>query len=452
MKFNKAKYKVLNLGWGNPQYQYRLRDEWIERSPAEKDLGILVDEKLNVSLQCALAAQKANCMLGCITRNIASRLREVILPLYSALVRPLLEFCPPALGPPVQEHMDLLKLVQRRATNMIRGLEHLCYKERLRELELFSLEKRRLLRDFYCSLSILNEAYKKDGDKLFTRACSDRTRDNGFELNEGRSEESSQLRIKGEKNYPFSYLFSYGPILCPAIAVQTANREVVSMTIQLITAVHENKSYEELLRELGWFSMEKRRLKGDFIALYNYLNGGCREVGVGLFSQVTSNRMRGNSFKLHQGRFRLDTRKNFFTKRVIKHWSKLSREVVESPSLEVFKRCVDVVLRDMGPIVSGRIKFPENKSGRREKEKDACNLTDVFADDTKLGEVVDKPDGCGAIQRDLNSLEQCADRNLVKFIRGKCQALHVVRNNSMHQHRLGADLMENSLAEKAGES
>ena len=123
MKLYKVRCKVLHLDLGNPKCRYRLGGEWLESSPKEKDLEKWVDESLNVNQQCVLVAQKANHILGCIKRSVTNRSREVILLLYSALVRPHLDYCIQFWSAKHKKDMELLKWVQRRAMKTIRGLE-----------------------------------------------------------------------------------------------------------------------------------------------------------------------------------------------------------------------------------------------------------------------------------------------------------------------------------------
>jgi len=105
----------------------------------------------------------------------------------------------------------------------------------------------------------------------------------------------------------------------------------------------EHLCYEKRLREMGLFSLEKRRLRGDF----QYFKGSCRQDGRNLFSKAICNRTRSNGFKLREGRFRLDIRKKFFTVRVVKHWNRLPKEIVEVPSLETFKVKLDGALSNL---------------------------------------------------------------------------------------------------------
>ncbi|GAB0185660.1 14-3-3 protein theta [Grus japonensis] len=187
VQFNKDKCKVLHLGKHNPGVQHRLGSTWLENSPVERDLEVLVDNKLNMSEQRAAAAKKANGLLHYI-KGITSRDKEVIIPLCSALVRPHLEYCVQFWSSPYKKDMDRLERVQRRATRMIKRLGSLPYDERPKELSLFSLEKRRLRGDLMTTFQYLKGGYKEDRDSLFTRSHVEKMRVMGASYSWGDSD------------------------------------------------------------------------------------------------------------------------------------------------------------------------------------------------------------------------------------------------------------------------
>uniref|UniRef100_A0A803KBH9 Reverse transcriptase domain-containing protein n=1 Tax=Xenopus tropicalis TaxID=8364 RepID=A0A803KBH9_XENTR len=186
MRFNVDKCKVMHLGCKNMQAPYTLNGTALGKSIMEKDLGVLVDNKLGCSKQCQAAAARANKDLSCIKRGIDSREEGVILPLYRALVRPHLEYAVQFWSPVLKRDITELERVQRRATKLVKGMESLSYEERLAKLGLFTLEKRRLRGDMITMYKYIRGSYNNLSNVLFTSRSFQRTRGHPLRLEEGR--------------------------------------------------------------------------------------------------------------------------------------------------------------------------------------------------------------------------------------------------------------------------
>ncbi|CAM5141001.1 unnamed protein product [Natator depressus] len=182
MKFNSEKCKVMHLEINNKNFSYKLGTHQLEVTEEEKDLGVLVDHRMTMSCQCDMAVKKANAVLGCIRRGISSRDKEVLVPLYKALVRPHREYCVQFWSPMFKKDEFKLEQVQRRATRMIRGMENLSYERRLGELGLFSLTKRRLREDMIALYKYIRGINTREGEELFKLSNNVDTRTNGYKL------------------------------------------------------------------------------------------------------------------------------------------------------------------------------------------------------------------------------------------------------------------------------
>lgn len=189
LPFNISKCKIIHFGKNNPEYEYTMTDNRLEKVDFEKDLGVTFDRNLKFSKHISLIVSKANSRLGMIKRNFDNLSIEVFLPLYKSLVRPLLEYCSSIWNPTLKMEYDEIEKVQRRATKLVTNLKNLSYQDRMRYLKLDSLAFRRRRCDIIQVFKIFKGIDKLNQQEFFT--LNDRpTRGHSLKISKPRANSS----------------------------------------------------------------------------------------------------------------------------------------------------------------------------------------------------------------------------------------------------------------------
>ena len=187
LRFNIDKCKIIHFGKKNPNFPYTMAGNPLEEADLEKDLGVTFDRDLKFNHHINSIVNKANSRLGLIKRTITTRSREVILPLYKSLVRPILEYCVAIWHPHLQRDINEIEKVQRRATKLISSIKNHTYSQRLAILKLDSLTFRRRRNDMIQIFRILKGFDKIDINTFFKMSVEGTTRGHRFKISKIRA-------------------------------------------------------------------------------------------------------------------------------------------------------------------------------------------------------------------------------------------------------------------------
>lgn len=189
----------MHIGKKNLDHDYRMNGVVLDVVEAEKDLGVVISCDLKSSNQCLKAYASANKILGMINRTIVNKNSDIMLKLYKSLVRPNMEYCTAVWSPYYVKDKELIEKIQHRFTKMIIEVKHLSYADRLRKLDLWSLEERRNRSDLIEVYKMLHGLTSISHEKFFEIAIDKRTRGHSMTLIKHRFETKIRQQFFSER-------------------------------------------------------------------------------------------------------------------------------------------------------------------------------------------------------------------------------------------------------------